>query len=113
MTLPNVEVLVSAKWLVPVVPEALVLADLSNSDRISSLEKGKLADIIAVDFSTTNFQPMHNPVSQLIYAATGHQFSHTWINGKLLYKDGEFKALDEARPRVNTQQWQEKIGTFS
>ena len=99
--------------------EALSMATINGAcalgldHKIGSLEKGKLADIIAIDFSAINFQPMHNPVSQLIYTATGHQVSHTWINGTLLYKDGQLMMLDEARLRANTQQWQDKIGAIS
>ena len=99
--------------------EALSMATINGArllgmeHQIGSLEIGKLADIIAVDFSAINFQPMHNPVSQLIYTATGHQVSHTWINGKLLYEKGSFTQLDETRLRANTQQWQDKIGTIS
>jgi 5-methylthioadenosine/S-adenosylhomocysteine deaminase len=99
--------------------EALSMATINGArllgldQKIGSLEKGKLADIIAVDFSAINFQPMHNPVSQLIYTATGHQVSHTWINGKLLYNDGEFTRLDVTRLRANVRQWQDKIGTIT
>jgi 5-methylthioadenosine/S-adenosylhomocysteine deaminase len=99
--------------------EALSMATINGArllgmeHQIGSLEIGKLADIIAIDFSAINFQPMHNPISQLIYTATGHQVSHTWINGKLLYQNGEFTQLDENRLRANTRQWQDKIGAIS
>jgi len=99
--------------------EALAMATINGAlmlgleDRIGSLEAGKLADFIAVDLSPLSFQPVHNPVSQLVYAATGHQVNHVWINGLQLLKDGEFTRLDSQRIGANTRQWQSKISAFS
>ncbi len=96
--------------------EALAMATINGAKllgldhKIGSLEAGKLADIIAVDLSNIKFQPMHNPVSQLIYAASGHQVSHTWINGELLYDNYQFTLLDETRLRAIVGEWQIKIG---
>jgi len=99
--------------------EALAMATINGAlmlgleDRIGSLEAGKLADFIAVDLSPLSFQPVHNPLSQLVYAATGHQVNHVWINGLQLLKDGEFTRLDSQRIGANTRQWQSKISAFS
>jgi 5-methylthioadenosine/S-adenosylhomocysteine deaminase len=99
--------------------EALAMATINGAlmlgleDRIGSLEAGKLADFIAVDLSPLSYQPVHNPVSQLVYAATGHQVNHVWINGLQLLKDGEFTRLDSQRIGANTRQWQSKISAFS
>lgn len=99
--------------------EALAMATINGAKllgldhKIGSLETGKLADVIAVDLSNINFLPIHNPVSQLIYAATGHQVSHTWINGELLYDNYQFTLLDEPRLRAIVGEWQSKIGAIS
>ena len=66
-------------------------------------------DIIAVDFSDIAFQPMHNPLSQLIYAASGHQVSHTWIAGQCLYKDGKHTQLDIGNLTTRVESWRQKI----
>ncbi len=99
--------------------EALAMATINGArllglgEKIGSLEKGKLADVIAVDLSAINFQPIHNPVSQLIYTATGHQVSHTWINGELLYDNYQFTLLDEGRLKAIVGEWHKKIETIS
>jgi 5-methylthioadenosine/S-adenosylhomocysteine deaminase len=49
-----------------------------------SLEEGKKADIIIVDFKKPHLTPMYNPYSHLVYAARGNDVSHSIINGKLL-----------------------------
>ena len=99
--------------------EALAMATINGAKllgldhKIGSLEAGKLADVIAVDLSNINFQPIHNPVSQLVYAASGHQVSHTWINGELLYDNYQFTLLDEIRLKAIVGEWQTRIGSIS
>ncbi|HIG41175.1 MAG TPA: TRZ/ATZ family hydrolase [Gammaproteobacteria bacterium] len=76
---------------------------------IGSIEVGNLADLIAVDLSAHNFQPVHNPMSQLIYSATGHQVSQVWINGEHLLKDNILTQIDLTGLMSNVRQWQEKL----
>ena len=98
--------------------DALAMAAINGArllgleDTIGSLEPGKRADFIAVDLSDLCFQPVLNPVSQLVYAATGHQVSHVWIDGRHLLAAGQFTELDSQRIRANTRQWQHKISQF-
>ena len=61
---------------------------------IGSLEIGKKADFIAMDLTTPNLQPVHNIVSNLVYAASGMENRLTVVEGEILYHDGEFKTLD-------------------
>jgi 5-methylthioadenosine/S-adenosylhomocysteine deaminase len=80
--------------------------------QIGSLEPGKLADLVAIDLSGLSFQPLHNPVSQLVYAATGHQVSHAWIDGIQVLAEGVLTQLDTQRVRANTRQWHNTISQF-
>lgn len=64
---------------------------LNASDKIGSLEEGKLADIVIMDV------PLHltpitkeRVVSHLVYSANGNDVSHTIVNGELLLEDKEF-----------------------
>ena len=59
-----------------------------------SLEPGAAADCIALDLRPPNMQPMFQPVSQAVYAASGHECKFTMINGEILYKDGVFTRFD-------------------
>jgi len=82
---------------------------LGMDEDIGSLEPGKCADMITVDLSALRFQPMHNPVSDLVYAASGNQVSNVWINGTQRLSHGKLTNMDTARILANAQQWQSKI----
>lgn len=76
---------------------------------IGSLEVGKQADMAAFDLSGLAFQPLHNPVSQLVYTNTGNTTSHVWVNGKLLLNNGQLTTLNEQDIRRKAQQWHNKL----
>lgn len=65
---------------------ALGLADLG------SIEPGKLADIITLDATDINVQPLAKEriVSHLVYSASGLNVSEVIVNGKLLLRDKKF-----------------------
>jgi len=76
---------------------------------VGSLEAGKKADIIALDFSQLEQQPLHNPIAQLVYTPCGHRVSHSWVNGRLLMEDRILATLDETTVLRKTRDWQAKI----
>lgn len=61
---------------------------------IGTLEPGMRADFIALDLTAPNMQPVHNIVSQVVYAATGHEVRLTVVDGRELYRDGVFTTCD-------------------
>lgn len=58
--------------------------------RADTLAKGKLADIILIDLHQPNMQPVHNIPKNLVYSGSKANVLMTMINGKLLYRNGEF-----------------------
>ena len=60
---------------------------LNDSD---VLEVGKKADIIEIDLSRPNMQPINNIVTNIVYSGSKENIKMTMINGKILYKDGKF-----------------------
>lgn len=54
------------------------------------LAKGKLADIILIDLHQPNMQPVHNIPKNLVYSGSRSNVLMTMINGKILYREGEF-----------------------
>ena len=54
------------------------------------LAKGKLADIIMIDLHQPNMQPIHNIPKNLVYSGSKSNVMMTMINGKILYRNGEF-----------------------
>jgi len=62
---------------------------------VGSLEVGKKADIILVDFRKPHLTPLHNPYSNVVYSARGSDVDTVVVNGKILMENGEVKTLDE------------------
>ncbi len=58
------------------------------------LANGKLADIIMIDLSGPNMQPINNIEKNIVYSSSKSNVYLTMINGKILYENGEF-FLDE------------------
>ena len=55
---------------------------LGLHDSIGSLRTGKWADLVAVDLSDPDLQPVHDPVAQLIFAGGREQVTDVWIAGQ-------------------------------
>lgn len=54
------------------------------------LAKGKYADIIMIDLHQPNMQPLHNIPKNLVYSGSKSNVLMTMVNGKILYRNGEF-----------------------
>ena len=74
-------------------------------DQLGSLEAGKLADLIAVDFNQPETQPVYHPVSQLVYAADAAQVTHAWVAGRPLMRDRELLTMDLEDTLSRAAQW--------
>ena len=66
------------------------------ADRIGSIEAGKEADIVLFDTNRPEWQPLVNPVSNLVYSATGDSVRHVFVAGEQVVRDGHLTKLDEA-----------------
>lgn len=76
---------------------------------IGSLEIGKAADITAIRLSDLETQPLFNPLSDLVYAASRHQISHVWVEGRRLLKDRELLTLDAHEITEKAKLWRQKL----
>lgn len=54
------------------------------------LAKGRNADMIMIDLHQPNMQPIHNIPKNLVYSGSKSNVCMTMINGKILYRNGEF-----------------------
>ncbi|PIE73922.1 MAG: S-adenosylhomocysteine deaminase [Deltaproteobacteria bacterium] len=70
-------------------------AALGVADHVGSLEPGKAADCIVLDFSSPHLVPVYSPVSHLVYAARGSDVLHSVISGKVIMRDRQVLTLDE------------------
>ena len=77
---------------------------------VGSLEVGKAADLVAFDLTGLAQQPIHDPVSQLIYATGRDCVKHLWVAGKPLLEDGRLTRLDETQLIATAQAWGRRIG---
>lgn len=72
---------------------------------IGSLAPGKAADVICIDLSGLEHQPLLDPVSQLVYAASRHDVTDVWIAGEHLVADRAPLRLDLASIRASAERW--------
>jgi 5-methylthioadenosine/S-adenosylhomocysteine deaminase len=82
---------------------------LGMGDQIGSIDVGKCADLIAVNLSALNTQPLYDPVAQIVDAASSRQVSHVWIDGVAQLRDYEFCQLDSHEIIARARSWAQKI----
>jgi 5-methylthioadenosine/S-adenosylhomocysteine deaminase len=78
-------------------------------DRVGSIEPGKEADLVCVDLSALETQPLHHVVSQLIYATGRQQVSDVWIAGRARLRQRMLVDIDIEGVLSNARQWRERI----
>jgi 5-methylthioadenosine/S-adenosylhomocysteine deaminase len=66
-------------------------------DQIGSLEAGKRADLILADADQPEMQPIHNPVSNLVYSASGAAVDTTIVDGRVLMEGRRLLTIDLPR----------------
>ena len=64
-------------------------------DEIGSLEVGKKADITVLNTRMPQWQPLYNPVSNLVYSATGASVDTVICDGKVLMEGRQLKTINE------------------
>ena len=73
------------------------------------LKEGFKADLIVIDASGPNMQPVHDMAHNLIYSADGKDVVLTMIDGKVCYQDGEYKTIDIEETIAETEKAKAKI----
>lgn len=71
-------------------------AAIGLQDKVGSLERGKLADLILVDLKDIGLTPAWNPVSNLVYAGSGKCVDTVIVNGRVLLRRKRLLTLNEA-----------------
>ncbi len=82
---------------------------LGLEDGIGSLEKGKQADIVAINLDNIETQPLYDPISQIVYACNHRQVSDVWVAGKTLLENYELNSIDAKLSLRTVKDWGEKI----
>ncbi|HEX8287373.1 MAG TPA: amidohydrolase [Pyrinomonadaceae bacterium] len=76
---------------------------------IGSIEAGKRADIVIVDFDNPHQTPMYNVYSHLVYATKASDVRHVIINGKVVMRDRVLLTLNENAIKKDANLYREKI----
>ncbi len=74
-----------------------------------SIELGKAADLVAVDLSAIETQPIYDVVSQLVYAAGRRQVTDVWVAGHQQLRDGRLLHLDIDDIATRARAWRDRI----
>ena len=82
---------------------------LALDNDIGSLTVGKLADVIAIDLSLLETQPLYCPVSQIVYAASRQQVTDVWVAGKRLLKQRHLTTVNIDELKIKIAEWQQRL----
>ncbi|MCD6399033.1 MAG: amidohydrolase [Candidatus Aenigmarchaeota archaeon] len=63
---------------------------LEMENKIGSIEIGKKADIILVDFKKLHLVPVYSPISHLVYSSNGNDVDTVICDGKILMQNRKF-----------------------
>jgi len=84
---------------------------LGLNDITGSIEKGKQADLISVNFDSINMQPVYDPTSHIVYAACRNDVTNTWVAGDRLLKNKQLTRLNTADLIANASEWSQRIAS--
>lgn len=82
---------------------------LGIAEDTGSLRIGKAADVVAIDLSELETQPLYHPLSQIVYSATRHQVSDVWVAGKQLLKKRQLTTINLNDLMAKVAIWQKRI----
>ena len=65
--------------------------------------------MVAVDLTGLKFQPLFDPIAQLIHTTSGDGVAHVWVAGQQLLQNGKLCTLDEEAILRTAGEWRERI----
>lgn len=86
---------------------------LGVADQVGTLEVGKQADIISINFDEIEAMPLYHPISQLVYATSRHQVNDVWVAGRRLLANRKYQTVDRERLTAEVHTWQERLRNTS
>ena len=94
---------------------ALALATLDGAralrldQAIGSIERGKFADLTAVEFTAPEMLPCYDPISHLVYTAGRDHVTHVWVAGRMLVENRALKYLQKNDLENLVVLWQNRL----
>jgi 5-methylthioadenosine/S-adenosylhomocysteine deaminase len=80
-----------------------------QADRIGMLRAGMKADLIAIDIDQPQYYPRTDLLSHLVYAGSGRDVKHVWVDGEQIVKDRVSLRLDEEKIYAEAQRCYERL----
>jgi 5-methylthioadenosine/S-adenosylhomocysteine deaminase len=82
---------------------------LGLGDKIGTIEKGKMADVITINLKKPHLTPIYDVYSHIVYAAMASDVETVMVNGKIVVNDGKLVTADESEILYKAKKWSEKI----
>ena len=82
---------------------------LGREQELGSITAGKLADLVAVDLSAPECQPVFDPVSQLVYAAGREHVTDVWVGGRRVMQSRLLASVDVGEVAAKAREWATRI----
>jgi 5-methylthioadenosine/S-adenosylhomocysteine deaminase len=82
---------------------------LGLGDKVGSIEKGKLADIVIINLKKPHLTPLYDVYSHIVYAAMASDVETVMVNGKVVVNRRRLVTADESEILYRAQKWCEKI----
>jgi 5-methylthioadenosine/S-adenosylhomocysteine deaminase len=73
------------------------------------IKEGYQADLAVIDTNQPYMKPAHNLLNNLVYSACGTDVCLTMVDGKVLYRDGEYPELDLEKIYFEVEQARQRI----
>ncbi|WP_338014974.1 amidohydrolase [Anaerococcus sp. mt242] len=67
---------------------------LGIENKVGTIEEGKCADLIMIDIDNINHIPNNDLIASICYSTYENDISYVFIDGELIYENGEYKYLD-------------------
>ncbi|MGI9220533.1 MAG: amidohydrolase family protein [Woeseiaceae bacterium] len=87
---------------------------IGRADELGSIEPGKLADLVLVDLRRVHSYPVHDVVSNLVFASNGGNVHTVFVNGRKVVDAGQVIGVDEAdlleRARSRSEAVRQQLG---
>ena len=78
-------------------------------DEVGAVTTGYKADLVLYDLKEPEWFPRNDRYSLLCNAASSHSVSHVFVDGKLLYENGEYLTLDYEKVCAEAQRCAERL----
>jgi len=82
---------------------------LGLEEHVGSIEAGKKADIITINYWDPKLMPLNDPVSHIVYAASGNDVRDVIIDGKVVMRDRRVLTLDEDEVLRNVERMSREL----